>query len=80
MRMFQRQFAVMMNAPELRPRLSLAGEARDAIAGRVTGGAVKVTGAASVDDGGVAGMSENRKVSFMDRLLGRQKRRSFVLV
>jgi hypothetical protein len=70
--LFQYQYADLMRMPELRKMAPI-----------VLGGgrqAEKENGGALVEEGGELGMSESRKMSFMDRLLGRQKRRSLVLV
>jgi hypothetical protein len=69
---FQTQFASMVNLPELRPP-KVVLHLGDSLH------ADERLGAGEGRDGG--GMSENRKASFMDRLLGRGQgtRRSLVL-
>lgn len=67
---FQTQFAGSMNLPELRPpKLVLH-----------LGNPDRFDGGVGSDDASAGGISEGRKASFMDRLLGRQgKRRSLVM-
>ncbi len=66
---FQYAYADMMAMPEL-------GRAAPIVLGGSSG-----AGEDGPEDAGSSlGMSETRKISFMDRLLGRQKRRSLVLV
>ena len=75
LRFFRGTFAVGMKLPELKPRLGAGIGVENGGGG---GGASGASGGG--EDSAMATMSENRKVSFMDRLLGRQKRRSLVLV
>lgn len=66
---FQRVFAVVMKVPELGRPIVLSSAPSLEEGGGSSDGQIEAGGS----------MSEVRKVSFMDRLLGRQKRKSLVL-
>ncbi|KAK5169880.1 uncharacterized protein LTR77_005858 [Saxophila tyrrhenica] len=67
---FQCQYAEVMKLPELRKVVPIVLGSSSSL-GRET---------EVVDEEAALGMGEMRKISFMDRLLGRQKRRSLVMV
>ena len=67
---FQCQYAEVMGMPELRRMAPI-------VLGSASG---SEAGGGGRDEEAAMGMSETRKMEFMDRLLGRQKRRSLVMV
>jgi len=74
LRQFRVRYAAAIGCPELTGPITL-----DPPVG-VLNSSTGPDGEMIVEPGsGSGGMSEGRKVSFMDRLLGRQKRRSLVL-